>query len=161
MSRKRSKYVHDPDCLSLTHDGDCDCARPRQLRKPPLTLSQLEALMAKTFGEDWKNLVIVGPVGDPIRLRDIPEECGFHPEPTESMNRGIWQINDSVTFKRTTDVKNMFKPNSYKVWSDYLAKISKRDVECAEYISDECIAYDHVKCGDDGVCVCDCHREEW
>ncbi len=34
MSRNRSKYVHDEHCLSLTHDGDCDCPRPRTLRRP-------------------------------------------------------------------------------------------------------------------------------
>lgn len=32
MSRNRSKYVHDEHCLSLTHDGECDCPRPRTLR---------------------------------------------------------------------------------------------------------------------------------
>ncbi len=164
MSRKRSKYVHDPHCLSLTHDGDCNCA-PRQLRKPPFTLPQLEALMASTFGEDWKNLVIVGPFGDPIRLRDIPEECGFHPKPTEPMDRGLWQINDRpVAFKRATDVEEMFKPfksDSYKMWLNHLTKISEKDIEDAEYISDECISNNHVKCGDDGVCACECHSEEW
>lgn len=33
MSRTRSKYIHDPACLSLTHDGECDCPRPRTLRR--------------------------------------------------------------------------------------------------------------------------------
>ncbi len=34
MTRNRAKYVHDEHCLSLTHDGDCDCPRPRTLRQP-------------------------------------------------------------------------------------------------------------------------------
>lgn len=56
-----------------------------------LTRPELEALMAQTFGEDWKTLVLVGPVGDPIRLRDIPEECGFPPV-APSTGYGLWQI---------------------------------------------------------------------
>ncbi len=32
MTRKRSKYIHDSGCLSLTHDGECDCPRPRERR---------------------------------------------------------------------------------------------------------------------------------
>lgn len=131
--------------------------------KPPFTLPQLEAMMAKTFGDDWKNLVIVGPVGDPIRLRDIPEECGFHPEPSHSEGYGLYQINDTLvanfSWDLTTDhVKKMFKD---KGWGAWLAHLSKRDVEAAEYISDECVVNNHMKCGDDGVCACECHEEEW
>lgn len=157
MSRKRNKYIHDPNCLSLTHDGDCDCSRPRQLRKPPLTLPQLEAMLTKTFGDDWKNLVIVGPVGDPIRLRDIPEECGFHPAPSHPEGYGLYQINDKP-WVSANHVKKMFEDKGYSAW---LAHLSKRDVEAAEYISDECVVNNHMKCGDDGVCACECHEEEW
>lgn len=55
----------------------------------------LEALTIETYGPDFREKVIVGPLGS-FRLADVFEECGLRdpkaPPPLESGAYGLWQI---------------------------------------------------------------------
>lgn len=56
----------------------------------------LEALMVAAYGPDFRDKVLVSPVGDPFYLRDAFEECGLRdpkaPPPPSSGAYGLWQI---------------------------------------------------------------------
>lgn len=62
------------------------------VEKPPCSRPEFEALLAQTFGPDWKSKVLVGPCGS-FALRDLPEEAGYLPEPNPSSGAvGLWQL---------------------------------------------------------------------
>jgi len=58
---------------------------------PEMPLAEFEAMLARTFGEDWRSKAIVGPLGV-FPLRDLPGEAGYVsvPAPASSAS-GLWQ----------------------------------------------------------------------
>ena len=58
------------------------------------TASQLEAALIKTYGPDFRDKVIVGPLGS-FRLAEAFEECGLvdpQTPPPPGPAYGLWQI---------------------------------------------------------------------
>lgn len=58
-----------------------------------MTRAELEANMEATFGPDWQNKTLVGPLSI-FHLRDVYEECGFEPphRPEPNGSYGLFQF---------------------------------------------------------------------
>ena len=70
-----------------------------------MSAEQLERLMVKQFGPDFRRKAIVGPTVV-FHLAGVFEECGLedphpiNPTPMADMTRGLWQILPVTTWGR-------------------------------------------------------------
>ena len=57
-----------------------------------MPLAEFEAMLARTFGPDWRSKAIVGPLGV-VPLRDLPGEAGYVSDPSPASSAsGLWQM---------------------------------------------------------------------
>ena len=57
-----------------------------------MTAQELEALMVKQYGPNWRDYSIVGPLGT-FHLESVFEECGLRDPraPATALSYGLWQ----------------------------------------------------------------------